>query len=748
MDTFTGFARTDYCGDLRLADAGRTVSVCGWVQRQRDLGGLIFVDLRDRTGLIQLSFGDGSARDIFEKAASLRAEYVVAATGTVRERESKSKKIPTGDIEIEVTELRLLAKAETPPFEIVEHSKANDMLRLKYRYLDLRRPDMQKMLYTRHKIVKICRDYFDEQGFLEIETPILTKSTPEGARDYLVPSRVHPGKFYALPQSPQQYKQLLMLAGFDRYFQIARCFRDEDLRADRQPEFTQIDLETSFLNEEQIQTIQEGFLQRVFKEILDVDVKAPFLRMPWREAMDRFGSDKPDLRFGFELKDISDIVKDCGFAVFADAVKNGGSVRLINLDGHAADFPRKKIDKLQEFCKTYRAKGLAWTRLHEGNVTSSYAKFLTEAEQKAILERAGAKDGDLVLIVADAKDDVVFASLGALRCEAARQLGLLNPNDFKFLWVTEFPMFEWSEEEGRFQAMHHPFTAPMEEDADKILTDKANVRARAYDIVLNGCELGGGSIRINTPEMQEKAFQALGISEEDIQERFGHLVGAFKFGAPPHGGLAYGLDRLVMLMTGAESIRDVIAFPKVQTASDLMMACPDYVDAKQLDELSIAVTRKEDEEPPKPGEFQQPDARWSQDFDYAVDVLPDISPRHPKPDPEHVTDLAGEADAEDFPKHESRHDESRWALDFDYAVDVLPDSSLRRPKWAVDPEHVTDLAGEADAENFPAEHPDKADETPTNEPKWALDNNHVISVVEDEEEKDPSRTIGLWEDDK
>ena len=387
-----------------------------------------------------------------------------------------------------------------------------------------------------------------------------------------------------------------MLSGFDRYFQIARCFRDEDLRADRQPEFTQIDLEMSFLNEEEIQTIQEGFIKRVFKEILDVDVETPFLRMHWREAMDRFGSDKPDLRFGFELKDISDIVKDCGFSVFADAVKNGGSVRLINVDGHAADFPRKKIDKLADFVKTYKAKGLAWTRLHEGQVTSSYAKFLTEEEQKAILDRAGAKDGDLVLIVADPKDTVVFAALGALRCECAKQLGILDPKDFKFLWVTEFPMFEWSEEDGRYYAMHHPFTAPMVEDEDKMLTDKAGCRARAYDIVLNGCELGGGSIRINTPEMQEKAFEALGISEEDIQERFGHLVNAFKYGAPPHGGLAYGLDRLVMLMTGAESIRDVIAFPKVQTASDLMMNCPDVVDQQQLDELSIAVTRMESDD--------------------------------------------------------------------------------------------------------------------------------------------------------
>ena len=593
MDNLKNFRRTNYCGDLRLGDTGKTVSLCGWVQRQRDLGGLIFVDLRDRTGLVQLSFDDGTDQAVFEKPSSLRSEYVIAATGTVRERESKTDKIATGAIEVYVTELRLLAKAETPPFEIVEHSKANDMLRLKYRYLDLRRPDMQKMIATRHKVTKIARDYFDEQGFYEIETPMLTKSTPEGARDYLVPSRVHPGKFYALPQSPQQYKQLLMLSGFDRYMQIARCFRDEDLRADRQPEFTQIDLEMSFVNEDDVMDIQEGFLKRVFKEVLDVDVQTPFLRLPWREAMDRFGSDKPDMRFGFELKDISDIVKDCSFQVFSAPVAAGGSVRLINVEGGGEHFPRKKIDKLAEFVKTYKAKGLAWTRLHGGEVTSSYQKFLTEEENRAILERAGAKDGDLVLIVGDAKDEVVFAALGALRCECAKQLGILDPMDFKFLWVTEFPMFEYSEEEGRYVAMHHPFTAPMDEDFDKLETDKKNCRAKAYDIVLNGTELGGGSIRISVPETQEAMFRALGFSDEDAMERFGHLINAFKFGAPPHGGLAYGLDRLVMLMAGADSIRDVIAFPKVQNASEPMTQCPDFVDDKQLDELSINVTRKE-----------------------------------------------------------------------------------------------------------------------------------------------------------
>ena len=593
MDNLKNFRRTNYCGDLRLGDTGKTVSLCGWVQRQRDLGGLIFVDLRDRTGLVQLSFDDGTDQAVFEKASSLRSEYVIAATGTVRERESKTDKIATGAIEVYVTELRLLAKAETPPFEIVEHSKANDMLRLKYRYLDLRRPDMQKMIATRHKVTKIARDYFDEQGFYEIETPMLPKSTPEGARDYLVPSRVHPGKFYALPQSPQQYKQLLMLSGFDRYMQIARCFRDEDLRADRQPEFTQIDLEMSFVNEDDVMDIQEGFLKRVFKEVLDVDVQTPFLRLPWREAMDRFGSDKPDMRFGFELKDISDIVKDCSFQVFSAPVAAGGSVRLINVEGGGEHFPRKKIDKLAEFVKTYKAKGLAWTRLHGGEVTSSYQKFLTEEENRAILERAGAKDGDLVLIVGDAKDEVVFAALGALRCECAKQLGILDPMDFKFLWVTEFPMFEYSEEEGRYVAMHHPFTAPMDEDFDKLETDKKNCRAKAYDIVLNGTELGGGSIRISVPETQEAMFRALGFSDEDAMERFGHLINAFKFGAPPHGGLAYGLDRLVMLMAGADSIRDVIAFPKVQNASEPMTQCPDFVDDKQLEELSINVTRKE-----------------------------------------------------------------------------------------------------------------------------------------------------------
>ncbi len=593
MENLQNFHRSGYCGDYRLSDAGKTISVCGWVQRQRDLGGLIFVDLRDRTGLLQLAFDDATERAVFDKAATLRGEYVIAATGVIREREAKTNKIATGDVELYVSELRLLAQSETPPFEIVENSNANDMLRLKYRYLDLRRPDMQHMIATRHKVTKLARDYFDEQGFLEIETPMLQKSTPEGARDYLVPSRVHPGKFYALPQSPQQYKQLLMLSGFDRYMQIARCFRDEDLRADRQPEFTQIDLEMSFVNEEDVMTIQEGFLKKVFHDVLGVEVQTPFLRMPWCEAMERFGSDKPDLRIGMELKQISDLVKNCGFAVFSDPVANGGSVRAITVPGGAETFPRKKIDQLVEFVKTYQAKGLAWVKLAADGTTSSFSKFMTEDEMSAILARTEAKQGDLVLIVADPKDEIVFASLGALRCEIAHRLELTAKTDYQFLWVTQFPMFEFSEEENRFVAMHHPFTAPMDEDVALLETDKKRCRAKAYDIVLNGTELGGGSIRISDPSTQEAMFRALGFTPEDAMERFGHLINAFKYGAPPHGGLAYGLDRLVMLVSGADSIRDVIAFPKVQNASEPMTNCPDFVEEKQLDELSISVTRRE-----------------------------------------------------------------------------------------------------------------------------------------------------------
>ena len=594
MDTLRGFKRSLYCGEPRIENVGEEISVCGWVQRQRDLGQLIFVDLRDRTGIVQLAFDDGTDREVFEKASAARSEYVLAAKGVVRERSSKNKDIPTGEIEIEVKELRILAGAETPPFEIVENSDVNDMLRLKYRYLDLRRPDMQRAIALRHKVAKVTRDYFDENGFFEIETPMLTKSTPEGARDYLVPSRVHPGKFYALPQSPQQYKQLLMLSGFDRYFQIVRCFRDEDLRADRQPEFTQIDLEMSFVEVDDVIAMNEGFIKRVFKEAIGVEVETPFLRMPWAEAMERFGSDKPDMRFGIELKNISDLVGNCGFKVFTDPVAAGGSVRLISVPSGAEAFPRKKIDGLVDFVKTYGAKGLAWMKLADGGMTSSFAKFMTEEENAAIIERAEAKDGDLILIVADAKNETVFAALGALRCEIGKRLGLCKKDDYKFLWVTEFPMFEYSEEEDRYVAVHHPFTAPMDEDVDKLENDKANCRAKAYDIVLNGTEMGGGSIRISTPEMQQTMFRALGFTDEDAQERFGHLINAFKYGAPPHGGLAYGLDRMVMLMAGADSIRDVIAFPKVQNASEPMTACPDVVEQKQLDELAIAIAKTEE----------------------------------------------------------------------------------------------------------------------------------------------------------
>ena len=591
MDVFVKTTmRTVYCGEPRIENTGEKMTVCGWVQRRRDLGAaLMFIDLRDRTGIIQLAFDEKTERDIFERASACRAEFVVRAEGVLRERSSKNRDIPTGEVELEVTAFELLSEAETPPFEILDDTDVNDALRLRYRYLDLRRPSMQKVIALRHRVAKIARDYFDEQGFLEIETPMLTKSTPEGARDYLVPSRVHPGKFYALPQSPQQYKQLLMLSGFDRYMQITRCFRDEDLRADRQPEFTQIDLEMSFVNEEDVLSMNEGFIARVMRETRGVEIELPIRRMTWREAMDRFGSDKPDLRFGYELRDISDIVKNTEFKVFSEPVASGGSVRLIKIDGGAAGFPRKKIDALVETAKTYRAKGLAWARLLDGAMTSSFGKFLTEEEMAAVLERAGAVDGDLVLVVGDAKNEVVFAALGALRCECARQMGVIDKNALEFVWIVEFPMFEYSEEEDRYVAVHHPFTAPLPEDLDLILKDKAACRARAYDIVLNGMELGGGSIRINTPEMQKTMFEALGLSAEDVEARFGHLLTAFKYGAPPHAGLAYGFDRLVMLISGADSIRDVIAFPKVQNASELMTESPDVVEQKQLDELHIAI---------------------------------------------------------------------------------------------------------------------------------------------------------------
>jgi len=579
--------RTIYCGEPRIDQVGQEMSVCGWVQRRRDLGQLIFIDLRDRTGILQLAFDDSTCRDIFESAITLRSEFVVHAVGVLRERSAKNPQLPTGDVELEVTKMEILAKSETPPFEIEEDSDVNDALLLKYRYLDLRRPDMQKHIALRHRAVKITRDYFDENGFYEIETPMLTKSTPEGARDYIVPSRVHQGKFYALPQSPQQYKQLLMLAGFDRYMQIVRCFRDEDLRADRQPEFTQIDLEMSFVDIEDVIAMNEGYIKRLFGEVLGFNVELPIKRLTLQEAMDRFGSDKPDLRFGLELKDISDIVKSCEFKVFSEPIAQGGSVRMIYVpDGGA--MPRKQIDSLVEFVKTYGARGLAWTKFNEdGTVSSSFSKFLTDSENETIIERAGAGAGGLILIIADSNEEVVFASLGALRNEVAKRLELIEKGVYEFVWITEFPLFEYSEEEERFVARHHPFTAPMDEDIELLESDRKSCRAKAYDLVLNGSELGGGSIRINTPELQKRMFRALGFTDEEALDRFGHLIEAFKFGAPPHGGIAYGLDRIVMHLAGLSSIRDVIAFPKVQNASEPMTACPDVVDEKQLVELGI-----------------------------------------------------------------------------------------------------------------------------------------------------------------
>ncbi|WNX86274.1 aspartate--tRNA ligase [Agathobaculum sp. NTUH-O15-33] len=597
--SISGMKRTHMCGDLRLSDAGRTVTVNGWVDRVRDNGGVLFLLVRDRAGVIQCTFDKSVNAGLFDIAFTCRTEFVVAVSGklTARDEAAVNKKMPTGEVELIAEELRILSKAQTTPFEIDDSKEVGDQVRLKYRYLDLRRPSMQKNLMLRHRVTQVARNYFDENGFLEIETPMLTKSTPEGARDYLVPSRVHPGKFYALPQSPQQYKQLLMLSGVDRYMQITRCFRDEDLRADRQPEFTQIDLEMSFVEQDDVIAVNEGFISRVFQEVLGVDIPLPLPRLTWREAMDRFGSDKPDTRFGFEIKNISDIAAKCEFGVFKGAIEAGGTVRLININGYADKFPRKEIDKLADFVKTYRAKGLAWMKLAaDGAMTSSFAKFLTEDEIAQIKERADMHENDVLFVVADASEETALVSLGALRCELAKRLGLAKKDDYKLLWVTEFPQFEYSEEEDRLVAKHHPFTAPMDEDIALLDTDPAKVRAKAYDIVLNGCELGGGSIRIHDSELQTKMFRALGFTEEKAKEQFGHLITAFSYGAPPHGGLAYGLDRLCMLLSGLDSIRDVIAFPKVQNASDLMMSCPDVVDDKQLDELSIAVTRMEQED--------------------------------------------------------------------------------------------------------------------------------------------------------
>ena len=588
MDFMTGLKRTDYCGDLRIGDVGREVVVAGWVQRQRDLGALIFIDLRDRTGIVQLAFGESTDKEIFDKAFSARSEFVLMAKGVVRERSSRNTEIPTGEIEVDVTDLRVLGKSETPPFEIVENCQTSELTRLKYRYLDLRRPDLQRNIIMRHKICKITRDYFDENGFIEIETPILIRSTPEGARDFLVPSRIHNGSFYALPQSPQLYKQLSMVAGFDRYMQIARCFRDEDLRADRQPEFTQIDLEMSFVDMEDVLHIGEGYMKRVFKEALGVDIQLPLPRITYKEAMERFGSDKPDTRYGMELYDLSDIVKDCGFGVFSNTVKDGGSVRGITAKNAFKSLSRKEIDKLTDSVKGNGAKGLAWARIAEdGTVSSSFAKFITEDELKAILDKAGAEAGDVVLIIGDVKNSIVFNALGALRQEVAKRLDIIPEGQYNLLWITEFPFFDWDEDSKTWVAMHHPFTAPMDECLEYLETDKAKVRAKAYDLVLNGIELSSGSIRITNPELQSRIFTLLNLTQEEAYAKFGYLLDAFRYGAPPHGGMGIGLDRLVMQMLGCDSLRDVVAYPKVQNASEPMTGCPAEVDDLQLDELGI-----------------------------------------------------------------------------------------------------------------------------------------------------------------
>ena len=596
METMGNLRRTHYCGTLRARDAGTQMTVAGSIAKCRDKGGVIFADLRDTTGILQLIFDDSTDRAVFEKASGLKSEYVVIAAGTLREREAKTDKIPTGEVELFVTELRVLSGAQTTPFEVRDGINVNDQLRLKYRYLDLRRPSMHEPIVVRSKIAKVVRDYYDEQHFVEIETPMLIKSTPEGARDYLVPSRVQPGHFYALPQSPQLYKQILMLSGFDRYYQIVRCFRDEDLRADRQPEFTQIDMEMSFVTEDDVMAMNEGLVKRVFREVLGVDVETPFRRMPYSEAMARYGSDKPDTRFGLELQDVTDVLRESGFAVFKSDVEAGGSVRLINAKGLAGALTRKEIDKLVDVAKTYGAKGLAYTRLTADSVTSSFEKFLSEEEKAALHKAAGAETGDVLLVVADAKNSTVFAALGALRLAVANKCGLIDPDKFNFLWVTDFPFFEYSEEEGRWMAMHHPFTMPRAEDLDKVESDPGSVRALAYDMVLNGCELGGGSIRINDPAVQDRMLKALGFSEERARESFGFLMDAYQYGAPPHGGMAFGFDRMVMLMLKRDSIRDVIAFPKVQNAGEPMSGCPETVEEKQLRELSIAYAPIETEE--------------------------------------------------------------------------------------------------------------------------------------------------------
>lgn len=596
MDRMNGMKRTHYCGVFDMSLVGQEVVVAGWAAKRRNLGSLLFIDLRDRTGIVQLAFDDESDRAVFEKAETVRSEFVLMAKGTVRERASKNSEIPTGDVEIFVTELKILGKSETTPFEIVDDVNTSELTRLKYRYLDLRRPQLQKNILMRHRITKIARDYFDDNGFIEIETPMLIKSTPEGARDYLVPSRVHNGEFYALPQSPQLYKQLSMVAGFDRYMQIARCFRDEDLRADRQPEFTQIDFEMSFVEMEDILNIGEGFIQRVFKEALDVDIPLPLPRMTFKEAMERYGSDKPDTRYGMEIYDLSDLVKDCGFGVFASAVEGGGSVRAITTKGGNAAISKKGMKKLTEQAKGIGAKGLAWIRVADDGITSSFDKFVSEDTVKAMAERGGAEAGDLILIIADTVTRRVLTILGALRTTMAQKLDIIPEGMYNLLWIVEMPFFEWDEELGDWVAAHHPFTAPMDECLDYLETDKEHVRAQSFDMVLNGVELSSGSIRITDPVLQKKIFELLGLTEEEAEEKFGYLTTAFRYGAPPHGGMGMGLDRLCMQMLGADTLRDVIAYPKIKDASEPMTECPSPANPVQLKELGIAVTEKESEE--------------------------------------------------------------------------------------------------------------------------------------------------------
>ena len=578
--------RTHYCGTLRKTNEGEEVTVCGFVQRQRNLGQLIFVDVRDRTGIVQLSFDDTTEKSIFEKANATRSEFVVIAKGIVKIRSSINKEIPTGEIEIAVNEYKILSTAETPPFEIVENSNVKEELRCKYRYLDLRRPDLQRNIIMRHKIAKVTRDYFDENGFIEIETPMLIKSTPEGARDYLVPSRLYHGECYALPQSPQIYKQLLMVSGFDKYMQIARCFRDEDLRADRQPEFTQIDLEMSFVDTEDVLAVGEGYIKRLFKEILDVDVKLPLPRMTFADAMNFYGSDKPDLRFDMKITDLSDIVKDSGFGVFKGAIENGGSVRAICAKDAVDTYTRKNIDRLTESAKGIGAKGLAWVRLTDEGIASSFAKFISEDEMNAIIAQCEAEKGDVIVIVAD-KDKVTLPTLGALRLEMANKLDIIPKDEYNLVWITEMPFFEYNDETDSWDAMHHPFTAPLDECIQYLESDPAKVKAKAYDLVMNGTEMSSGSIRITNPDLQKKMFNALGLSEQEAQEKFGFLTDAFKYGAPPHGGMGIGLDRLCMIMLKCESLRDVVAFPKMQNARDLMSESPAVCDEQQIKDLGI-----------------------------------------------------------------------------------------------------------------------------------------------------------------